>query len=99
MDGFVSISVLKETGKLVGATAVGSRAGEIIAEAALVITHGLKVSDVALTVHPYPVHVFGFQQVCAEVASELFRNTTVGSIVNGFYRNSRKNRADGSASA
>ena len=91
------MSILKDSGKIVGASAVGSRAGEIISEAALAMSHGLKAADIALTVHPYPAHCFGLQQVCSMAASELFRGTTAGAIVNSFYRNARKNRKEGEA--
>lgn len=92
VEGYVAISVFKETGKLAGVTAVGKTAGEIVSLGAVAMTHGLKVKDIALTVLPYPAHMFALQQVCSMAASELFQGSTVGSIINGFYRKARKNR-------
>jgi pyruvate/2-oxoglutarate dehydrogenase complex dihydrolipoamide dehydrogenase (E3) component len=44
----------RQDGKLLGATIVGSHAGESIGEAVLAITKKLKVGDLSGVIHPYP---------------------------------------------
>ncbi len=51
--GFTRL-VLDRRGRLVGATVVGPRAGETLAELTLAVRKGLKPSDIAATMHPYP---------------------------------------------
>jgi len=43
-----------ENHKLIGASIVGTNAGELIAESALAIEMGCDAEDIALTVHPHP---------------------------------------------
>ncbi len=54
-EGFVRIHHDRR-GRILGAAVVGAHAGEIIGEVALAITGGLRLHDVAATVHPYPTH-------------------------------------------
>ncbi|MPQ97980.1 NAD(P)-binding protein [Modestobacter sp. I12A-02628] len=42
--------------RVVGATVVGARAGESLAELTLAVTQGLTTTDLAGTVHPYPAY-------------------------------------------
>jgi len=51
-DGFVRGH--HERGRLLGCTVVASRAGEMIAVAAHVLTHGASLSALGSTIHPYP---------------------------------------------
>ncbi len=51
--GFTRL-VLDGRGRIVGATVVGPRAGETLAELTLAVRKGLKPSDLASTMHPYP---------------------------------------------
>jgi pyruvate/2-oxoglutarate dehydrogenase complex dihydrolipoamide dehydrogenase (E3) component len=51
-DGFVRVH--HERGRLLGCTVVASRAGEMIAVAAHVLTHGASLSALGSTIHPYP---------------------------------------------
>ena len=46
--------VLDRRGRLIGATVVGPRAGETLAELTLAIRRGLRARDLAATMHPYP---------------------------------------------
>ncbi len=46
--------VLDRRGRLVGATVVGPRAGESLAELTLAVRQGLRARDLAATTHPYP---------------------------------------------
>ena len=51
--GFTRL-VLDGSGTIVGATVVGPRAGETLAELTLAVRKGFKPSDIASTMHPYP---------------------------------------------
>ncbi|MBA2114177.1 mercuric reductase [Bremerella alba] len=53
-EGFVKVHVKKGTDKIVGATIVAPSAGEMISEITLAMTHGLGLSKVGSTIHPYP---------------------------------------------
>lgn len=51
-EGFVRVH--HAGGKLLGCTIVAAHAGDLIGEAAYVITHGGSLGDLAATIHPYP---------------------------------------------
>jgi pyruvate/2-oxoglutarate dehydrogenase complex dihydrolipoamide dehydrogenase (E3) component len=53
-EGYVRLYMDREDGKLLGATIVGSHAGESIGEAVLAIKQKLKVGDLSGVIHPYP---------------------------------------------
>ena len=55
IDGFVQI-VHKAGGKLLGATIVSARAGEMINEMTLALEQGLKVRDLSWAMHAYPTY-------------------------------------------
>lgn len=63
-EGFVRIVCKKGTDEMIGATIVADRAGEMLAELTLAIQHGLRLSDIARTIHPYPTMGEAVQQ-CA----------------------------------
>ncbi|MEK6605537.1 MAG: FAD-containing oxidoreductase, partial [Nitrospirota bacterium] len=52
--GFGRVHVRKGTDKILGATIVAARAGDIISEITLAMTNGLGLSAVHKTIHPYP---------------------------------------------
>lgn len=53
-EGFVKVHVKQGTDKIVGATIVASHAGDMISEISLAMTHGLGLSKIGSTIHPYP---------------------------------------------
>jgi len=58
-------------GKLIGATVVAPRAGEIIHEAALALSAGVFPARLALTVHAYPTWSLSVQQAAAQFFVEI----------------------------
>ncbi|MFP8488915.1 dihydrolipoyl dehydrogenase family protein [Gracilimonas sp. Q87] len=52
--GLIKIYAKKLSGKILGASAVGAHAGEIISEYALAIKNGVSMRGIADTIHPYP---------------------------------------------
>ncbi len=53
-EGYVRLYMSREDGRLLGATIVGSHAGESIGEAVLAMKQKLKVGDLSGVIHPYP---------------------------------------------
>ncbi|CAM2069324.1 dihydrolipoyl dehydrogenase [Sulfidibacter corallicola] len=53
-EGVTKLLFDKDTGRVIGAAAVGTNAGEIIAEAGLAIEMGCDAEDIGLTVHAHP---------------------------------------------
>ena len=53
--GFARIATGRR-GHIVGATVVGPRAGEVLAELTLAVHHGLRLRDLAVSTHPYPTY-------------------------------------------
>jgi pyruvate/2-oxoglutarate dehydrogenase complex dihydrolipoamide dehydrogenase (E3) component len=53
-DGFLRVHLRAGGDKLVGATLVAARAGDMISELTLAMTAGLGLGAVANTIHPYP---------------------------------------------
>lgn len=53
-NGFVKIITKKGTDKILGATIVARSAGDLISEITLAMTHGLGLSKIGSTIHPYP---------------------------------------------
>ena len=46
-------------GRILGASILGANAGEMISEYALAMRHGLRLSQIADTIHPYPTYMLG----------------------------------------
>lgn len=57
-DGFTRL-VVDRSGKILGGTIVGPRAGESLAELALAVQKGMTTSDIAGTTHAYPTYSDG----------------------------------------
>jgi pyruvate/2-oxoglutarate dehydrogenase complex dihydrolipoamide dehydrogenase (E3) component len=53
-EGYVRLYMNRKDGRLLGATIIGSHAGESIGEAVLAMTQKLKVGDLSGVIHPYP---------------------------------------------
>ncbi len=53
-EGFVEIHCKRGTDKILGATIVGRRAGEMISEVTAAMTGGLGLRTISGTIHPYP---------------------------------------------
>ncbi|MCA9153930.1 MAG: FAD-dependent oxidoreductase, partial [Planctomycetales bacterium] len=53
-DGFARIHVRRGSDKVVGATIVGSHAGEMISEICLAMTNNVGLKKISAAIHPYP---------------------------------------------
>lgn len=74
IEGF--IKVVHRSGKLLGATVVANRAGEMINEYTIALQNGWGVGDLSNTIHVYPT----YGQIVAGVSSKM----KVEQLLNGF---------------
>ena len=67
-EGLTKALFDKETGRIIGASIVGTNAGELIAEAVLALEMGADAEDIGLTIHPHPTlsETLGFAAEMAE---------------------------------
>jgi pyruvate/2-oxoglutarate dehydrogenase complex dihydrolipoamide dehydrogenase (E3) component len=61
--GFVKVHVRRGTDRLVGATIVARRAGELISELTLAMTAGIGLGRLSGVIHPYPTQAEAMRQV------------------------------------
>jgi pyruvate/2-oxoglutarate dehydrogenase complex dihydrolipoamide dehydrogenase (E3) component len=62
-NGLVRVHVRKGTDRIVGATIVAKHAGDMISEVTLAMTHGLGLTQIANSVHPYPTQAEAIRQL------------------------------------
>ena len=78
--GFTKL-VTDRRGRIVGATVVGPRAGETLAELTLAVTRGLTTTALAGSTHPYPTYGDGpWNATVAEVQQRLRRPLAAAAI-------------------
>ena len=81
-DGFIKI-VTDGGGRLLGATIVAARAGELSGEISLAVAHGLTIGDVSTAVHAYPTYATALQQMASDMALARWTSSAAGRFVNG----------------
>lgn len=86
--GFLKI-VHRLNGKILGVTIVNSRAGEMVQEWVSAIAQGMKVGDLANSMHIYPTYSLATQQATLKVRLEGMLSGTSGKIVRGLTRLAR----------
>ncbi len=82
-DGFIKMTTKKD-GRLLGATVVNARAGEMISELVLAIQQKMKVSDLAAAIHPYPTYSTALQQLAADAAVQETLSGVMGYLIRAF---------------
>jgi pyruvate/2-oxoglutarate dehydrogenase complex dihydrolipoamide dehydrogenase (E3) component len=75
-DGFVEVRVKPGSDRIVGATAVGPHAGEVIAAVSLAMANGLGLKAVGNAVFPYPTHTEALKKV-----ADAFNRTRLTPLV------------------
>jgi pyruvate/2-oxoglutarate dehydrogenase complex dihydrolipoamide dehydrogenase (E3) component len=80
LSGFIKL-VAKKDGSILGATVIGARAGETIVEIALAMKQGLKLKDIAGTIHPYPTYSTALQQMAADIVVKHLLSGTSGKLM------------------
>ncbi|MGC1207439.1 MAG: FAD-dependent oxidoreductase, partial [Ornithinimicrobium sp.] len=79
-EGYTAI-VFDKSGTILGATIVGPRAGESLGELTLAVTKGLKTSDLAGVIHPYPTYNDGPWKAALEHVSERLSGRVVSGAI------------------
>jgi pyruvate/2-oxoglutarate dehydrogenase complex dihydrolipoamide dehydrogenase (E3) component len=79
------------SGRILGVSILGAQAGEMITEYALAMRHGIRLSQIADTIHPYPTFLLGNRR-----AADLYVTRQLDSPLLGLlgrilrYRGQRK---------
>jgi pyruvate/2-oxoglutarate dehydrogenase complex dihydrolipoamide dehydrogenase (E3) component len=87
-DGLLKL-ITKRDGTIIGATIVGHRAGEAIAELVLAMEQRLRIGDVAGTIHAYPTYSSGIQLLASEMTVERALRGVSGLLVRAASKLSR----------
>jgi pyruvate/2-oxoglutarate dehydrogenase complex dihydrolipoamide dehydrogenase (E3) component len=80
-DGFVKIHVKKGSDQILGATIVGSHAGDMISEITVAMQAGMGLGKLASVIHPYPTAAEAIRQ-CGDAYNRSRLTPTVKSIFN-----------------
>jgi hypothetical protein len=83
-EGFSRL-VLGRGGRVVGATVVGPRAGEVLGELTVAVRRGLRTRDLVQVMHAYPTYADGpwnasIADVRASLASPVVRRATAALV-------------------
>ena len=78
--GFIKVVATKR-GRLLGATIVGARAGEMIQEWTMAIRDRARLSDLALSPHIYPTYSMSTQQLAADAAVTGLLSGLSGKVI------------------
>ena len=78
-EGFVKIHVKKGTDQILGATIVGSHAGDMISEITVAMQSGMGLSTLASVIHPYPTAAEAIRQ-CGDAYNRERLTPTVRNI-------------------
>jgi len=85
-ETLLKISCVPGAGKVLGATIVAGWGGELVNEIAVAIENGLKLADLASTIHAYPTYGMAIQQAAAEASVDQFADSAVGKFLKSFVR-------------
>jgi len=83
--GFLKVVYLPN-GKLLGATIVAARAGEMIQEWVLALDQGLKLAHMAESIHIYPTYSLASQQLASKLRVEQLLSGAMGKILRRYAR-------------
>ena len=84
-SGFIKL-VCKKNGKLLGATIVAGRAGEMIQEWILALEKGVKIGDLASTIHVYPTYTMANMQAAADIIMTEMMTGASGRVIRSLTR-------------
>ncbi len=80
-DGFVKIHVKKGADQILGATIVGSHAGDMISEITVAMQAGMGLGKLANVIHPYPTAAEAIRQ-CGDAYNRGRLTPTIRSLFN-----------------
>jgi len=82
------------SGRILGASILGAHAGEMISEYALAMRNGLRISQIARTIHPYPTFLLGNRRAADEFVARQLDSPLLGLLGRILrYRGQRKGSA------
>jgi len=87
-SGFIKV-IHRPNGKILGATIVSARAGEMIHEYALAMDKGLRIRHLAESIHVYPTYSLGTMQLAAQVRVNQVMEGTPGKFLKGLTKLAR----------
>ena len=87
-EGFIKATTLAN-GRLLGASIVAPRAGEMIHEWAVAIDRRMKLVDLASAIHTYPTYSMSAMQMAAEDSVSRLLSGHSGKVVRALLRLSR----------
>jgi pyruvate/2-oxoglutarate dehydrogenase complex dihydrolipoamide dehydrogenase (E3) component len=67
-------------GRILGASILGANAGEMISEYALAMRHGLRLSHIAETIHPYPTYMLGNRRTADRFVAKRLDSPVLGLL-------------------
>ncbi len=76
-EGLVKV-LADHKGRILGATIVSARAGDLIGQFALAMTHGLRLGAIAKTIHPYPT-----QGEAIRKTGDVYNRTHLTPLIRG----------------
>jgi pyruvate/2-oxoglutarate dehydrogenase complex dihydrolipoamide dehydrogenase (E3) component len=83
--GFARVLVRAGSDRIVGATIVGARAGELVSELAVAMAAGLRLSALANVVHPYPGYADALKRA-ADACNRTRLTPRVASVLRAWLR-------------
>ena len=83
--------ITDRSGRILGASIVGVNAGEMISEYALAMRNGLRIAQIADTIHPYPTYLLGNRLTADQWYTRQLDSPLLGLLARVFgYRGLRK---------
>ena len=93
-DGFAKL-LATPSGKVLGATIVGSEAALVLQEVVLAMQSGLSLQDIAQTFHPYPTYAGLVAQLADEFKARRLDTSLVHKALRWFHGYQARSAADG----
>ncbi|MCH9675443.1 MAG: mercuric reductase [Gammaproteobacteria bacterium] len=87
--GFVKIHVKRGSDEIVGATVVGTHAGDMISEITLAMQSRVGLGTIANVIHPYPTAADAIRQ-CGDAYNRTRLSPTIKAVFNRFLRFQRR---------
>ncbi|MEE9234463.1 MAG: FAD-dependent oxidoreductase [Candidatus Acidoferrales bacterium] len=75
--GLIKVFARRLTGKIYGVSILGANAGEMIGEYAVALRNGVRLRQIADTIHPYPTYVLGNRRAADQWYVQKFSPTLV----------------------
>jgi len=67
-------------GRILGASILGANGGEMISEHALAMRHGLRLSQISDTIHPYPTYMLGNRKTADQFVAKRLDSPLLGLL-------------------